>query len=126
MSYAYVKKTNLGFEEAEQKFRAAIEEVGLKVVGEVMPSEKIKKGAGIEIPPYKVLLVCHAKHMYHMIMTDYNIGTLAPCHAVVYERDGAVYVGVDLASQKLAPAGEEMAKYVKPLEEKMKEAVDIV
>ncbi|NPA75018.1 MAG: DUF302 domain-containing protein [Euryarchaeota archaeon] len=126
MAYKYVKKTNLSFEEAEEKFKAAVEEVGLKVVAEVMPSAKVKKGLGIDIPPYKVLFICHPKYIYDMMMMDYDIGVLVPCHGVVYERDGAVYVGVDIASEKVRPAGEKVAEYIKEAEDKMKKAVDMV
>ncbi len=126
MSYAYVKKTALSFEEAEEKFRDAIEQVGLKVVGEVMPSAKVKKGLGIDIPPYKVLLICHPKYVYDMMMMDYDIGALVPCHGVVYEKDGAVFVGVDLPTEKVRPAGDKVAEYIKVAEESMKKAVDLV
>lgn len=126
MTYKYVVKKNLSFEEAEQKFKEAIEEVGLKVVGEVMPSAKVKKGLGIDIPPYKVLLICHPKYIYDMMQMDYDIGTLVPCHGVVYVKDGETFVGIDLATVKLKLADEKISEYIKEAEEKMKKAVDLV
>ncbi len=126
MEFAYVLEKSLSFEEAESRFRDAIESVGLKVVGEVMPSEKIKKGLRIDIPPYKILLICHAKYMYDMLQMNYNIAALVPCHGIVYEKDGKVYVGVDFATQKVAPAGEEFVKMLEDAEKKLKEAVDKV
>ncbi len=126
MTYKYVVKKNLSFEEAEKKFRKAIEEAGLKVVGEVMPSEKIKKGLGIEIPPYKVLLICHAKYMHDMMQMNYDIGTLAPCHGIVYVKDNETYVGVDIPSEKLKAAGKEIVEYIKKTDEMMRKAVDLV
>jgi len=126
MTYKYVVKKNLSFEDAEKKFKDAIESVGLKVVGEVMPSAKIKKGLGIEIPPYKVLLICHPKYIYDMMQEDYDVGALVPCHGIVYEKDGEVFVGIDLATEKVKPLGEKITKYIASAEEKMKEAVDKV
>ncbi|GEM_PF-4427680 len=126
MEYKYVLKKNLDFEEAEKRFRDAIEAVGLKVVGEVMPSMKIKKMLGIEIPPYKVLFICHPKYIYEMMQMDYDIGTLVPCHGVIYERNGEIFVGVDIATTKLKLSDERIAEYISEVEERMKKAVDMV
>ena len=126
MAYKYVVKKDMDFEEAERRFKEAIEKVGLKVVGEVMPSAKVKKGLGIDIPPYKVLFICHPKYIYDMMQKDYDIGVLVPCHGIVYEKKGEVFVGVDIASEKLKVAGKELSEYIKSAEEKMKEAVDSI
>ena len=126
MAYKYVVKKNLSFEEAEWRFKEAIENVGLKVVAEVMPSAKVKKGLGIDIPPYKVMFICHPKYIYEMMQKDYDIGILLPCHGIVYEKNGEVFVGVDLASEKLKLVGERLDEYIKSAEEKMKKAVDLV
>ncbi|NJE09011.1 DUF302 domain-containing protein [Thermococcus sp. M39] len=124
--HKYVKETNLSFEEAEKKFKEAIEEVGLKVVGEVMPSKKIKMKLGIEIPSYKILFICNPKYVYDLINVDYDIGALVPCHGFVYERDGKVYVGVNLPTKTLTFAGEKVVEYIKTAEEQLIKAVDSV
>ncbi len=126
MEFKYVVEKNMDFQEADKRFKEAIEEVGLKVVGEVMPSMKIKKMLDIDIPPYKVLFICHPKYIYEMMKMDYNIGTLVPCHGVVYVKDGKTYVGVDLPSKKIQPFNEKIAAYIVEAEEKMKKAVDRV
>ncbi len=126
MAYKYVVKKDLSFEEAEQKFKEAIEEVGLKVVGEVMPSAKVKNGLGIDIPPYKVLLICHPKYIYDMMQMDYDIGTLVPCHGVVYVKDGETFVGVDIPSEKLKVAGKNIEEYIRKADDMLKKAVDLV
>lgn len=126
MAYSYVVEKNLSFEEAEKRFKEAIEEVGLKVVGEVMPSQKIKKALGIEIPPYKVLFICHPKYIHDMMQMAYDIGTLVPCHGVVFVKDGKTYVGADIPSEKVAPAGEKVAEYIKKVDDMMRRAVDLV
>ncbi len=126
MSYKYVVKKNLEFEIAVEKFKDSIEKVGLKVVAEVMPSQKIKKMLNIDIPPYKVLFVCHPRYIYEMMKMNYDVGTLVPCHAVVYVRNGETYVGVELSSEKLKPCDAKLAEYIKDAERKMIKAVNMV
>ena len=126
MAYKYIVKKGISFDEAEQRFKNALEAEGLKVVAEVMPSEKIKKALGIQIPRYKIFFICHPRYIYDMMQMEYDIGTLVPCHGIIYERDGNVYVGVDLPTEKLRIAGENIANYIKVAEEKMKRAVDRV
>ena len=126
MEYKYVVEKNMDFQEAEKRFKDAIESVGLKVVAEVMPSMKVKKGLNIDIPPYKVLFICHPKYIYEMMQIDYDIGILVPCHGIIYVKDGKTYVGVELTSKKIQPFNGKISSYIVEAEEKMKRAVDMV
>ncbi|AIF70153.1 hypothetical protein PAP_08865 [Palaeococcus pacificus DY20341] len=125
--HKYVKQVSLDFEEAERKFKDAIEKVGLKVVGEVMPSKKVKMKLNIDVPPYKILFICHPKYVYELMKMNKDIGALVPCHAFIYsDGEKACCIGVELPTKTLSFAGEEVVEYIKTAEEQLKQAVDMV
>ncbi|WP_297070146.1 DUF302 domain-containing protein [Thermococcus sp.] len=95
--YRYRRKLDMGLEEAEEKFKAKLEEKGYRVVLEVMPSDVVKSKVGVDMEPYRILLVCNPKIFYEMTKEDYEIGSFAPCPVLFYRKDGETYVAINTA-----------------------------
>nr|WP_206203509.1 DUF302 domain-containing protein [Thermococcus sp. M36] len=87
----------MGLKEAEEKFRAKLEEKGYKVVLEFTPSDVVKAKLGIDMEPYRLLYVCNPKKFYEMIKVEYEIGSFAPCPVLIYQKDGETYIAINTA-----------------------------
>lgn len=99
--FRYRKKLDMGLKEAEEKFKAKLEEKGYKVVVEFTPSDVVKAKVGVDMEPYRILWVCNPKIFYEMTKEDYEIGSFAPCPVLLYERDGEVYIAINTAEDVL-------------------------
>ena len=95
--FRYRKKLDMGLKEAEEKFKAKLEEKGYKIVLEFTPSDVVKAKLGVEMEPYRLLYVCNPKKFYEMTKVEYEIGSFAPCPVLLYEKDGEVYIAINTA-----------------------------
>jgi uncharacterized protein (DUF302 family) len=77
---------------------------------------KLKEKLGVEFSRYIILGACNPQPAYQALREEINLGLLLPCNAIVYERDGQVYVGAVEAAKMLSavgnPAMEPMARDV--------------
>ncbi|AHL22287.1 DUF302 domain-containing protein [Thermococcus nautili] len=99
--YRYRRKLSLGLKEAEEKFKAKLEEKGYKVVVEFTPSDVVKSKVGVDMEPYRILWVCNPKIFYEMTKEDYEIGSFAPCPVLFYQKDGETYIAINTADDVL-------------------------
>ncbi|NJE00945.1 DUF302 domain-containing protein [Thermococcus sp. JdF3] len=99
--YRCRRKLSLGLEEAEEKFKAKLEEKGYKVVLEFTPSDVVKSKVGVDMEPYRILWVCNPKIFYEMTKEDYEIGSFAPCPVLFYQKNGETYVAINTADDVL-------------------------
>ncbi|MGQ9819051.1 MAG: DUF302 domain-containing protein [Candidatus Kapaibacteriales bacterium] len=85
MNYYFSKELNLSFNQAIEKVTNAMKEQGFGVVVEVFISELLKEKIGVEMKPYKVLVVCHPNFAYRAIQAEEHIGLMLPCNVLVQE-----------------------------------------
>ena len=127
IEYGYVREVPLGFEEAVSKMEAALKTEGFGVLCQIDIQAKLKEKLGVEFPRYMILGACNPPAAYQALQEEINLGLLLPCNAVVYEKDGSVYVGVVDAAKMLSvvgnPAMEGMARQIN---EKLRKAVDSI
>ncbi|WP_297419476.1 DUF302 domain-containing protein [Thermococcus sp.] len=95
--FGYRRKLDMGLKEAEEKFKAKLEERAYRVVMEFTPSDVVKAKLGVEMEPYRLLYVCNPKKFYDMTKVEYEIGSFAPCPMLLYEKDGEVYIAINTA-----------------------------
>ncbi|WP_048147781.1 DUF302 domain-containing protein [Palaeococcus ferrophilus] len=95
--FRYRRKLEMGLREAEEKFKAKLEEKGYKVVLEFTPSDVVKAKLGVEMEPYRLLYVCNPKKFYEMTKVEYEIGSFAPCPVILYQKDGETYIAINTA-----------------------------
>ena len=113
LEYGYVSAVNLPFETAVERLEAGLKSEGFGVLCRIDIQAKLKEKLGIEFPRYVILGACNPPLAYQALQEEVNLGLLLPCNAVVYERDGRVWVGAVDAARMLSivgnPAMETMA-----------------
>ena len=114
--YGYVARVDLPFEDALARMEAGLKNEGFGVLCKIDIQAKLKEKLGVEFPRYVILGACNPPLAYQALQEEINLGLLLPCNAVVYERDGQVYVGVVDAEKMLSVVGnpgmEQMARDV--------------
>ena len=107
---------DLPFEDAVARMEAGLKNEGFGVLCKIDIQAKLKEKLGVEFPRYVILGACNPPLAYQALQEEINLGLLLPCNAVVYERDGQVYVGVVDAEKMLSVVGnpgmEQMARDV--------------
>ena len=114
--YGYVARVDLPFEDAMARMEAGLKNEGFGVLCKIDIQAKLKEKLGVEFPRYVILGACNPPLAYQALQEEINLGLLLPCNAVVYERNGQVYVGVVDAEKMLSVVGnpgmEQMARDV--------------
>ncbi len=125
--YGYVASVGLAFEDAVERLEAGLKAEGFGVLSKIDIQAKLKEKLGVDFPRYVILGACHAPLAYRALQEEINLGLLLPCNAVVYERDGQVWIGAVDAARMLSvvgnPAMEPMAEEVN---QKLRRVVDRV
>ena len=107
---------DLPFEDAVARMEAGLKNEGFGVLCKIDIQAKLKEKLGVEFPRYVILGACNPPLAYQALQEEINLGLLLPCNAVVYERNGQVYVGVVDAEKMLSVVGnpgmEQMARDV--------------
>jgi len=122
--YGFVEAVDLSFEDAVARAEAGLKAEGFGVLCKIDIQAKLKEKLGIDFPRYVILGACNPPLAYQALSAEVNLGLLLPCNAVVYEREGRVYVGVVDAGRLLSlvdnPA---MAPMADEVTEKLRRAV---
>ena len=103
--YGYVARVDLPFEDAVAQMEAGLKNEGFGVLCKIDIQAKLKEKLGVEFPRYIILGACNPPLAYQALQEEINLGLLLPCNAVVYERNGQVYVGVVDADKMLSVVG---------------------
>ncbi len=114
--YGYVARVDLPFEDAVARMEAGLKNEGFGILCKIDIQAKLKEKLGVEFPRYVILGACNPPLAYQALQEEINLGLLLPCNAIVYERNGQVYVGVVDAEKMLSVVGnpgmEQMARDV--------------
>lgn len=73
------------FETTLENVKIALKEQGFGVVSEINMQEKLKKGAGKEVPKYTILGACNPDGAYQALQIEEQIGVMLPCNVIVRE-----------------------------------------
>ena len=126
-SYGDIRATKLRFDDAVAQTEAALKKEGFGVLCQIDIRAKLKEKLGIEFPRYVILGACNPPLAREALEHDFNLGLLLPCNAVVYERDGRVYVGAVDALRMLSITGNrEMEPLARQVNEKLQRALDSI
>jgi uncharacterized protein (DUF302 family) len=114
--YGYVARVDLPFEDAVARMEVGLKNEGFGILCKIDIQAKLKEKLGVEFPRYVILGACNPPLAYQALQEEINLGLLLPCNAIVYERNGQVYVGVVDAEKMLSVVGnpglEQMARDV--------------
>ncbi|HEX7707447.1 MAG TPA: DUF302 domain-containing protein [Thermoanaerobaculia bacterium] len=127
--YGIRRTIALGYDEAVEKTRAALQEQGFGVLSEIDMREKLKEKLDVDYRRYVILGACNPPLAYKALQAEPEIGLLLPCNVIVYEsEDGtSVVAAVDpnamLSIVGANPAVAEVARDAKQRLEKALAAI---
>ena len=87
MEYGSTITTDLGFDEAVDRTRAALAEQGFGVLTEIDVQATLKKKLDQDMEQYLILGACNPQLAHQALDVQRDIGLLLPCNVVV-RRDG--------------------------------------
>jgi uncharacterized protein (DUF302 family) len=125
IAYGYVRTVDLPFDEAVTRAESALKAEGFGVLCAIDIQAKLKEKLGVDFPRYVILGACNPPLAHEALQHEIGLGLLLPCNAVVYEKDGRIYVGVVDAERMLSVTGNpDMAPMARQVNEKLRRAVD--
>jgi uncharacterized protein (DUF302 family) len=85
MSYYFAKTLTVGFDEALQRTRDALQKEGFGVITEIDVKSTFKAKLGIEFRSYHILGACNPGLALLALQIDDKVGTMLPCNVVVQD-----------------------------------------
>lgn len=92
VEYAIRRTTDLSFDDAVAKARAALAEEGFGVLSEIDVAAKMKEKLDKDMPPYLILGACAPPLAWKALGAEKDLGVLLPCNVCVYVDDGKTVV----------------------------------
>ena len=87
MKYSYSKDINLNFEDAEQKVRNALMNVGFGVLTEINMKDAFKAKLNLDYKNYKILGACNPSLAHDALNSENLIGILMPCNILIIDNE---------------------------------------
>ena len=86
--YGIRKVVSLGYAEAVEKTKSALQEQGFGVLSEIDMQQKLKEKLDVDSGRYVILGACNPPLAWKALQAEPEIGLLLPCNVIVYESDG--------------------------------------
>jgi uncharacterized protein (DUF302 family) len=95
MSYHISKVVNLSFEEAENRIREELKNVGFGILTEINVKKTLKERINEEFRDYKILGACNPKIAHKALLSDDKLGVMLPCSVVIQKhQNGDVEISI--------------------------------
>jgi uncharacterized protein (DUF302 family) len=85
-------ETRLPFEEAIERARTLLRQVGYGILAEIDVEAKLREKLGIEREPYLILGACNPPLANQGLDAEPDPGVLLPCNVVIYEQEGRTHI----------------------------------
>ena len=86
-AYGLRKTVTLGYPEAVEKTKSALQEQGFGVLSEIDMQQKLKEKLNVDSGRYVILGACNPPLAWKALQAERDIGLLLPCNVIVYESD---------------------------------------
>ena len=129
LDYGMSLTTDLPFERALERTRAALAAEGFGVLSEIDVRATLKKKLDIDFRPYVILGACNPPLAYRALSTEPNIGLLLPCNVVVYSDDDperTVVAAIDPEVSLSRVGNAELAPVAAEVKARLRRALDAV
>jgi uncharacterized protein (DUF302 family) len=129
LDYGMSLTTDLPFERALERTRAALAAQGFGVLSEIDVRATLKKKLDIDFRPYVILGACNPPLAYRALSTEPNIGLLLPCNVVVYSDDDperTVVAAIDPEVSLSRVGNAELAPVAAEVKARLRRALDAV
>lgn len=87
-SYGIRRTVTLGYTEAVERTKNALQEQGFGVLSEIDMQQKLKEKLGVDSGRYVILGACNPPLAWKALQAEPEIGLLLPCNVIVYESTG--------------------------------------
>ncbi len=87
VTYGFVKKLALSFDEAEKKVTEELKKDGFGVLTRIDMKEKFREKLDVDFRNYVILGACNPPLALKSLTAEENIGLLLPCNVIVYEEE---------------------------------------
>ena len=125
IEYGYRKTLGVGYLQAIERTRQALQQEGFGVLFELDLQEKLREKLGVEFRPYVILGACNPAMAYQTLQAEIDIGLLLPCNVIVYEQDGhSVVAAIDAAKMMTVVGNPQLAAAAAQVNEKLRRAID--
>ena len=84
--------TAAGFDEVDQRTRAALAGKGFGVLTEIDVAATMKKKLDADMPPYRILGACNPQMAYQAIGMEPRVGAMLPCNVILRQVEDGVEV----------------------------------
>lgn len=87
MEYSYSKNIKLNFQDAEEKVREALMDIGFGVLTEINMKDAFKSKLDLDYRNYKILGACNPTLAHEALNSESLIGILMPCNILVIDNE---------------------------------------
>ena len=123
---AFQTTSNLSFDEAVARVRAALAAEGFGVLTEIDVQATLKKKLDVDREPYLILGACHPPSAHRALTAVPEVGVLLPCNVTVSVEDGRTVVrAMDPASVMGLVSAPELAAVGEEIAAKLRRVVDV-
>jgi uncharacterized protein (DUF302 family) len=125
MSYYIAKMVDCNFEEAIEKTREALREVGFSVVTTIDIQTNLKNAIDKDMKPYMILGACNPHYASAVTEKEPRIGVLLPCNVVVRvdSSDKVEVVAVNTLVAMQSVNNPELEMLAKEVNDKLEKAI---
>ncbi len=126
--YAMRRTLEMGFEEADRRTRAALEEEGFGVLTEIDVKATLKEKLDADFRRYEILGACNPPLAHRALQADGDIGLLLPCNVVVQEAEGGgtIVEAVDPVVQMGVAESQDLPELAEEVRAKLRRVLDRV
>ena len=127
ITYGFKRRTNLTFEKAVERSRAALAEEGFGVLCEIDIKAKLKEKLGVDFTNYVILGACNPALAYEGLKEEIDLGLLLPCNVAVYQQsDETVVAAINAVSMLSVTGNERLTETAQLVNEKLNRAIEAV
>jgi uncharacterized protein (DUF302 family) len=125
MSYYFSTKMDVGFAEALDRVRDALQREGFGIISEIDIQKTLREKIGVEFRPYTILGACNPALAHEALQVEDKVGTMLPCNVIVQGLGDEIEVAaIDPVASMQAIENEQLSGKATGVAEKLRRAIE--